>query len=649
MGEREQEGSYINSPIAKRLRAKTKKPAPRRREVRGSKKLNGVGGHSRSEIIGKAGKAKRTFTATYTLPTTTTTIHPSPPPPNPNITPIKEGAMEDLYKNLNELHSNTEKSMKEMVDSCKTEINGNLNEKVNSLTESMKSIKSEMTRIESVFEEKLTGIEGSVKAIETRVENTNAEIKKVENAAVENHKELKKKIHSLEIELENSQGKNREEIKCLRTEFQEAICTEIKKVESEANETQKDLLLKIKHLETELANNREKSRDEINSLKTELEKTTQEHKSSIEEHTQQTSAVIKNSENEINELKTLVYANAENIKQSDEKLENLENRVTSGNLLIEGLPENDSMDLKTQIGNMIRTVIPAHKDADIRQCYRIGKKTGKKKRPRSIMATLVNPDNRDNIIAQAKHIKKVQGYSHVWINRDQTEGSRRKHSLAKACYNRMQECGYSCTLKGSTILYDGHTYDYEKLSLLPEKCKPEDVKSLTTDEGKGLAFHSEHVYCSNFSPCIMYYEGQLFTSAEHVYQVTKVKAIGYPRLAEAMMMMVNPYYLKKLGDSIDPTDEWKDKEEVMEKIIRAKFQQSSYHRGKLERDTHTGFFEMTSDRKWATGVRLTNKTKSISEKDLTGRNIVGQILSKIKKEICGVEPTESTDTSDPSS
>lgn len=124
---------------------------------------------------------------------------------------------------------------------------------------------------------------------------------------------------------------------------------------------------------------------------------------------------------------------------------------------------------------------------------------------------------------------------------DQNDNSRRKRNLVKACFNLLKHNEFECSMKGSTIQLDGKQYGYDKLNLLPDKCRPENAKSRLFDNDLSLAFHSEHVYCSNMFSAMFVYKGQLYTSAEQAYQVTKVSEAGYKKLAADMLGFANPY------------------------------------------------------------------------------------------------------------
>lgn len=71
----------------------------------------------------------------------------------------------------------------------------------------------------------------------------------------------------------------------------------------------------------------------------------------------------------------------------------------------------------------------------------------------------------------------------------------------------------------------------------------------------------------------------------------------------------------------------------MEELIRGKFSQNPRHRRLLLESEYKNYFEMTADRKWATGTRLMQSMHDIDPKSLLGKNVVGNILSKVKKEL----------------
>lgn len=203
--------------------------------------------------------------------------------------------------------------------------------------------------------------------------------------------------------------------------------------------------------------------------------------------------------------------------------------------MIEGLAESSlETDLIDDICSVINKALPHFKKERLKVATRLGKERKSKKKPRPILVTVDGQHTRDLLLAKAPDIRRGADNKSLWINRDQNENAKCKYALVKACYKLLLKNKYPCSMKGSTITYNKRQYTYEMLNLLPESCTPLATRSRCTEDGTGLCFFSEHVYCSNFAPAKIKYKSRVFTSVEHAYQYGKVKAAGYTELAAEM-------------------------------------------------------------------------------------------------------------------
>lgn len=279
-------------------------------------------------------------------------------------------------------------------------------------------------------------------------------------------------------------------------------------------------------------------------------------------------------------------------------------------------PKKPDAETKAELLEIIHKTLPQYRDSGIKQIRRLGKVRGKKKKPRPVLVSLNDQNSRDSLIWKAADIKKGADNVHFWINRDKSDSGKRRHGLVKACFKLMQANKLPCSMKGSAISYNNRMYGYDSLNLLPDPCRPYNVKSRGTNGGKGLCFASEHVFCSNFVSARIRYKGHLYTSVEHAFQESKVKDAGYLELADEMLGMIIPYNIKTVGGSITASSEWqKPEEELMEELIREKFSQNPRHRSLLLESKYKNYYEMTADRKWATGLRLTQSMQSVDPKE----------------------------------
>lgn len=125
----------------------------------------------------------------------------------------------------------------------------------------------------------------------------------------------------------------------------------------------------------------------------------------------------------------------------------------------------------------------------------------------------------------------------------------------------------------------------------------------------------------------------MFISVEDGFQYLKVKDAGYTELTAEIVGMTDPYKIKTIGDGITPHKNRKTQEEgIIEKLVREKFLRNKKLRDRFLEDTHEEYYEMTSDKRWGTGMHITHDTKLFDKKQLVGQNKLSEIFVKIKCE-----------------
>lgn len=508
--------------------------------------------------------------------------------------PTVSAEYEPLVKYMEFLQTRTENklisTMVKTVDSCKSELNESMGNMFTKITESVEDVKKNLVQLEKTVEEKIGSLRQNVASVE-----------ELANRAINQIKEIK-----LQEEYSKSErAKTDAKVKIMKTEI------------NELKEFKEKMKSQIEGLRNDMRKQEEKQASEMESQKADIDKS------------------LTQVESEVDTIKIRSYGNLNQIRHHAEQIEGLDYKQRSNNLIVEGILEKSDEETKEELVTIISKEINGFTGTMIKTVIRLGKKSEKKKKkPRILLVILHDPVQRDLIVSRAAEIKKKADNKFLWINKDQSDNSKRKHSLVRACYKLLLDKKYACSMKGSTITYNGRQYGYDTLNLLPEPCTPFMVKTRETEDKKGLCFYSEHTYCSNFYPAKIKYHGSLFTSVEHAYQTTKVKDAGYTELAMEMMGIVNPYSRKKIGGDTKSSPEWKEKSEgIMEELIREKFKQNPRLRYLLENDTHEKFYEMTTDKWWATGVRIKANAKTFDPKQFKGANKVGLIIEGIKSEL----------------
>lgn len=381
----------------------------------------------------------------------------------------------------------------------------------------------------------------------------------------------------------------------------------------------------------------------IEKIRTEKAKLEVDHQQAIafrDDELKESQQKIKQLETDNRELKEKIQTLNQAVSKSnkshekshaelDSKIELLGTKSRKNNVIVDGIQETENENLETILLSLTDAVSCDLLPSEIHAIYRFGTARGAK--PRSIMVTLESPKAKDKIIQNVKEIKRKSTNKYLWFNKDQTDNTRRRTMLLKRCHALCVKNKHEAILKSDAITLEGKTYKYEELSLLPEKCRPEDTRMVITEDGTGVGFQSELVYLSNFYPCELRYEGQVYSSAEQAFQHIKARDAGYLKLANDILHTNNPYQLKHLGTKVVPKDEWiKSEVQTLKDVVKAKFEQNEVIRKHLINSPYTKFYEMTTSLKWATGVATLHMP--VDATAFIGQNHHGLILEQLKQE-----------------
>lgn len=534
-----------------------------------------------------------------------------------------------LIEHMNSLQKRSEATLMGALSLNKNKIEGGMkkmDKKMATIAGSLSEIKENLTSLDEKVEVNLESIQAAITTFENSLDEMQKKVKSNEQAQRTENQALRTAIDScnekLSIEVRrnaNFRDELNERIDKTRSEDKEEICTE-----------NKQLREIIGDLKSQMETLREEKTAEIEDLKSEIAKVGKSSQSQIDKQTEELSEWKKNLKRDLERLKLNTLDNKHEIQQSKNLIEKMDDKLRSKNIAIDGITESEGEDLSQKIVDLVSPILGHFNKDKIRSAYRLG--IARAKKTRTVVVILDQESTKDSILSRITDIKKKTNYKKLWINPDQNDNSRRKYALVKACFKLLQENAHPCSIRGTSISLNGKRYGYEELSLLPENCRPENVKSRIIDDGCSLAFASEHVFCSNFVQSDFVYRNQLFTSVEQAYQVYKVKAAGYSRLADDILGIRNPYYIKKLGDGIEQANDWDEfAEPLMENLMREKFKQNKYFRDKLVYSPQTDYYEITSDRKWGTGTRLP-RNGEVNTAAFKGENLVGHILRKLKEE-----------------
>ena len=133
-------------------------------------------------------------------------------------------------------------------------------------------------------------------------------------------------------------------------------------------------------------------------------------------------------------------------------------------------------------------------------------------------------------------------------------------------------------------------------------------------------FRGEYFFLSNFYPATVSYNGLEYRNSEAAFQAQKVLSLG----ERLRFTQLSPGEAKRLGRKVKLRPDWEEvKDDIMEKIVKAKFDQHPDLKERLNATGEAVLIEGTTwnDRYW--GVDLETEV---------GRNRLGEILMKIRNE-----------------
>ena len=126
-------------------------------------------------------------------------------------------------------------------------------------------------------------------------------------------------------------------------------------------------------------------------------------------------------------------------------------------------------------------------------------------------------------------------------------------------------------------------------------------------------------FLTNFYPCTIVYEGQIYPSVEHAYQAAKC---NNPSDAAAIRCCLSPRKALELGRKVERKDNWKNiKVSVMKELLRNKFVSPALARQLIETKNAT----IMDDKPW--GDTFWGSVNG------EGKNVLGLLIMEVRDEL----------------
>lgn len=190
---------------------------------------------------------------------------------------------------------------------------------------------------------------------------------------------------------------------------------------------------------------------------------------------------------------------------------------------IGGIPEDQNENLLNvvldNINNMLRAAIPNAipiTREDIDMVYRTGKFASYY--PRQITVIFVRKGLKQFLISIKKGLGWDPDYK-VTYSEDFDSETRNHRDALKSVAAISEEGDHNVKMAGNRIYVDGRPYGYEEMDIRPTDLRRGIPQTRRTK--KGIAFRGRDCYLSNFYPCELMIDGELYVSVEQFYQYIK--------------------------------------------------------------------------------------------------------------------------------
>ena len=405
--------------------------------------------------------------------------------------------------------------------------------------------------------------------------------------------------------------------------------------ESNVEELVKKVLSKIDDLSKQVDKNSKTCQEKFDSsefvqgeLGEKFDKFTKEFKELKEE--------FKEVKKENVEMKTTIASLSDKIREYDEKFEMQEREKKRANLSIDGVLEIENLSLEKLMNDLFEDLSLDYKVADVcNKIYRKGKfvtpTAGNMPRPRPIIVELYDASFKYEVFKNLKNMAGKEKWRNIYINDDLTADQSSKMKDMRSINGYARSVGMETKIRGTKLFVKDKKFGLNELDKVPEEIGIEKAK--TIEVNGAVIFQGHHSYLSNMSESKFEYEGKSYNNAETAFQFKKASTCGKKEEAKQILKMSDPYAAKRTGRNIKETEEWKkNKEKTMKEILEAKFNQNEEIKRKLVDTGNKKLLEGTSDKYWGCGLPIA-KYKSLNPKSITGKNVLGQMLSEIRKKI----------------
>lgn len=323
----------------------------------------------------------------------------------------------------------------------------------------------------------------------------------------------------------------------------------------------------------------------------------------------------------------LDYANSK-IAKLETRLTSLSLEIRDKSLVINGIPEDDSTPLISQVHDILGRLFPSLHRSDIDLVYRTGARYGNT--PRPVFISFLRARDKREIFERREGLRDDVSTKWIYVNEDIPPELRGPRADMRALAKYATEIGYTAKAVGDKLVINNRVFRSNELHLLPPDLSLEKVKIKNVPNG--LAFQGEPAFLSNLHPASFVMRGIRFNCAEQAYQFYKAACVNNLEASQSILRCSDPKDIREKGNKIEPNIKWdQQKDEKMRMIVLNKFSQNKDLALKLIDTGNIRLIEATRCPYWGAGLTL--GSRDWGKGYFPGQNKLGVLLMDIRDEL----------------
>ena len=316
------------------------------------------------------------------------------------------------------------------------------------------------------------------------------------------------------------------------------------------------------------------------------------------------------------------------IHELKQKLDYLESQSRRNNLVFDGINEDKDETWATTEKKLTEIISKQLEIKDLKFDRVHRSNVSVPDKPRSVIAKFHYYKDKDTV-----WLNRYKLGSKIRVTQDFPSEVKQNRQILWPIYMAAKQSSEikSAQLRLDKLFINNRMFTVDTITQLPACLKPEKICHRQTENT--FVFLTKNSMLSNYYPCEIQHNGQIFNCSEQGYQYAKAKYFHDNDTARMIMNETVPSKMSTLGKSVKgyQQNKWLEHApDILKQINEAKFAQNAEVRQFLLSTNDKKLGEASLDPFFGTGVHLHSRTTT-DENTWTGKNIMGSILDKIRQ------------------